>query len=159
MRIKDCRNCKEKKLEVLFSLGKLCYSGFFPQRENINVEKKKLSLIKFCTCNLVQLGQNFNPKKLYSQNYGYRSGINLTMRNHLKEIIESIKKIVNLKKNDFVLDIASNDGTLLKYYPKNVKSDVIHLLISLRNFIVVSIIKFQIFSQKKLLILSVIRKI
>ena len=121
MRIKHCRNCKEKKLEDLFSLGKLCYSGFFPQREDINVKKKKISLIKCSSCNLVQLGQNFNPKKLYSQNYGYRSGINLTMRKHLKKIVESIKKIVNLKKNDFVLDIASNDGTLLKYYPKSVK--------------------------------------
>ena len=73
-------------------------------------------------CKLVQLGNKFNLKYLYGPDYGYRSGINQTMKNHLKTIVTNISKKVKLKKNDLVLDIASNDATLLNFYPKNVIS-------------------------------------
>ena len=121
MKIKYCRNCKKNQLERLFSLGRLPYSGFFPAKKKLLVEKKEISLVKCRLCNLVQLNQNFHPKKLYNQNYGYRSGINFTMKNHLNEIVDKVKLKTKLKKNDFVLDIASNDGTLLKFYPSDVK--------------------------------------
>ena len=44
------------------------------------------------------------------------------MKNHLNEIVNKVKSKTKLKKNNFVLDIASNDGTLLKFYPTDVKS-------------------------------------
>jgi hypothetical protein len=68
---------------------------------------------------LVQLQEKFNPKYLYGDDYGYRSGVNLTMRNHLGSISKLLTKKSNLKKGDYVLDIASNDGTLLNSYKKN----------------------------------------
>ena len=48
------------------------------------------------------------------------SGINQTMKTHLKNVVKLAKKKVELKNGDNVLDIASNDGTLLNYYQKNV---------------------------------------
>ena len=69
-------------------------------------------------CNLVQLNNNFNLKYLYGPDYGYRTGINKTMTEHMRSIVSNVNKIVNLKKNDAVLDIASNDGTLLNFYSK-----------------------------------------
>ena len=47
--------------------------------------------------------------------YWYRSGINKTMVNELKDIVESVQKIVKLKEGDNWLDIACNDGTLLSF--------------------------------------------
>ena len=41
-------------------------------------------------CKLVQLDRNFNPKYLYSKDYGYRSGINKTMTEHLKKTVKFI---------------------------------------------------------------------
>lgn len=46
MKLKKCRNCYSKKIEKLFSLGNLSYSGFFPQKKNLNVEKKKYNFGK-----------------------------------------------------------------------------------------------------------------
>ena len=71
-------------------------------------------------CNLVQLSKNFNPKIMYDSNYGYRTGINKTMTNHVQNVVKNMIKKTKLKKNDYVLDIASNDGTLLNFYPRNI---------------------------------------
>ena len=118
MKILNCRNCGNRKIEKLFSLGDLCYSGFFPKKKTTNVQRKNLTLVKCKSCHLVQLNEKFNPKKLYNMSYGYRTGINKTMTNHVKQIVKETSKLVKLKKNNFVLDIASNDATLLNFYPK-----------------------------------------
>ena len=69
-------------------------------------------------CKLVQLDRSFNPKFLYSKDYGYRTGINKTMTEHVKSVVKEVIKISKVKKDDYVLDIASNDATLLNFYPK-----------------------------------------
>ena len=38
------------------------------------------------------------------------------MTQHVKNVVLALQKKVQLNKDDFVLDIASNDGTLLKFY-------------------------------------------
>ena len=120
MKIKKCRNCESKKIKKLFSLGNLSYSGFFPASKSTKVEKKNLTLVKCSSCHLVQLDEKFNPRKLYNNNYGYRTGINSTMTNHVKNIVKQCIKLTRLKRNDYVLDIASNDSTLLNFYPNNI---------------------------------------
>ena len=114
--VKFCRNCKAKNFSNLFSLGNLSFTGKFSLKKNKKIPKDYISLIKCNNCQLVQLDRSFNSKYLYGLDYGYRSGINLTMTNHLKLISKKLTKLSKLKKNDFVLDIASNDGTLLNSY-------------------------------------------
>jgi hypothetical protein len=59
-------------------------------------------------------------EKLYGDNYGYRSGLNKSMVEHLGEIVKKIENRVALSDGDLIIDIASNDGTLLsKYENKN----------------------------------------
>ena len=62
------------------------------------------------------MDRSFNSNYLYGLDYGYRSGINLTMTSHLKSISKKLSNLTKLKKDDFVLDIASNDATLLNSY-------------------------------------------
>ena len=119
MRINYCRICKNKKLTNLFSLGKLCFTGKFPS-ENQNIKKEPIDLVICNQCELVQLGHNFDLKYLYGPDYGYRTGINNTMLNHVKNVVQNLSKKTKLKRNDQVLDIASNDGSLLNFYKKNV---------------------------------------
>ena len=114
----NCVNCKSKSLKDLMSLGNLCFSGKFPQTKKKNISRGYINLVKCSSCNLVQLDRKFNPKFLYNYDYGYKSGINSTMKNHLKSITKRLFKISKPKKNDYVLDIASNDGTLLNSYNK-----------------------------------------
>ncbi len=119
MQIKKCRNCKSKKLIKLFSLGNLCFTGKFSS-PNDKIKKKPVTLLICKSCELVQLAHNYNLKYLYGPDYGYRTGINKTMTDHVQNITKDLAKKTNLKKNDLVLDIASNDGTLLNFYKKNI---------------------------------------
>ena len=116
--IKICRNCKSLKLKFLFSLGKLSFTGKFSKHVNKDIPKDFINLIMCKKCKLIQLDRNFDKKYLYGPDYGYRSGINKTMTKHLSSITNQMESLVNLKKNDYVLDIASNDGTLLNSYKK-----------------------------------------
>jgi len=120
MKITSCRNCKSKYFSKLFTLGKMCFTGKFPKNLTTNIPKVVISLIMCKSCKLVQLDRNFNPKYLYDTNYGYRTGINATMTQHVNGVVKESIKIVKLKKKDPVLDIASNDGTLLNFYKKNI---------------------------------------
>ena len=49
-------------------------------------------------CNLVQLSKNFNPKIMYDTNYGYRTGINKTMTDHVKSVVKKMIQKLKLKK-------------------------------------------------------------
>lgn len=119
MKIKSCRICKKNSIKRLFSLGRLCFTGKFP-KANQKIQKQPIDLVICKNCELVQLGHNFNIKYLYGPDYGYRTGVNQTMINHVKNVVSNLSKITKLKKKEAVLDIASNDGTLLKFYKKNV---------------------------------------
>ena len=119
MKIKECRICKKKKFSFLFTLGNLSFTGKFAKNFKTLIPRRKVSLILCKNCKLVQLDQNFNPKYLYGKDYGYRTGINQTMTDHVKMVVKEAQKISRIKKGDYVLDIASNDGTLLNFYSKN----------------------------------------
>ena len=115
-----CRNCKSKRLLNLFSLGSLSFTGKFPRSKNTNIKKEELGLVICSMCSLVQLNKNFNLKYLYGPDYGYRTGINQTMTKHMNSIKEVLSHKTKLSSGDSVLDIASNDATLLNFYNKNI---------------------------------------
>lgn len=118
MKIKKCRSCQSQNLQFLFSLGRMSFTGKFSAKYNKSIPKDMLSLVICKKCKLVQLDRNFNPKFLYSEDYGYRTGINKTMTNHVKSIVKEAINKVKPKNKDYILDIASNDGTLLNFYDK-----------------------------------------
>ena len=119
MRIRQCRICKSKKLATLFSLGNMSFTGKFslPKKK---IRKKPILLVICKNCNLVQLAHNYDLKYLYGPDYGYRTGINQTMLDHVRNVTKIITLKAKLKRNDLVLDIASNDGTLLNFYKKDI---------------------------------------
>jgi len=67
-------------------------------------------------CGLVQLRHSYDPAYLYGEHYGYRSGLNRSMIDHLQELSEKIQKRTSLQSGDLVVDIGSNDGTFLKFF-------------------------------------------
>ena len=119
--IKKCRCCNNKNLKRFINFGKMHLSTEFPSVNKKQSNKIPMDVIICKSCKLIQLRHNYDLKKLYDENYGYKSGVNKTMNNHLKGITKDVEKIVKFEKNDLVLDIASNDGTLLrKYKNKNI---------------------------------------
>ena len=119
MKILNCRNCKSPKIERVFSLGNIFYTGKFPKKDQL-LKRGPINVAICKKCTLVQLENNFDLNYLYGPDYGYRTGINKTMTNHVKNVVRSARKITKIQKNDLVLDIASNDGTLLNFYDKKI---------------------------------------
>src|SRR3546814_16723963 len=56
---------------------------------------------------------------MYGDNYGYRSGLNQSMVDHLTSKIRYLERLIPLTTGDVVLDIGSNDCTTLKAYERN----------------------------------------
>jgi len=119
MKIKFCRNCLSKKIKNIFSLGNIYYTGKFLEK-NKNPRKGPINVVICEHCELVQLANNFDIKYLYGPDYGYQTGINATMTKHVERIVNLLSKNTQIKKNDLALDIASNDGTLLNFYNKEI---------------------------------------
>src|ERR1035437_1859658 len=119
MKLKKCRSCNSNNLINILSLGDQFLSDFV--KTNRKPKAFPLTIILCKKCFLVQLDYNAPQKYLYTERYGYRSGINQTMQDELKEIAQkALRKISKKTKDITVVDIGANDGTLLKNYPKNI---------------------------------------
>jgi len=119
--VTHCRICKSGSLRDVMNLGVQSLSGRFPGKNEKDPPEAPLELIACNDCGLVQLKHTVTPDEMYTSGYGYRSGINQTMRDHLREIAEDASKRVTLGEGDCVLDVGCNDGTLLKAYPDGVR--------------------------------------
>jgi hypothetical protein len=108
--------CYSTSLVSVLDLGTQALTGIFPQSREQDVPSGPLTLIKCMDCGLVQLAHNYDLSMLYGDTYGYRSGLNPSMVRHLSSKVASIENIVQLQTGDLVLDIGSNDGTLLGSY-------------------------------------------
>jgi len=117
--ISKCRICGNSELDSLLDLGNQALTGVFPATRDTFVASGPLELVK-CrengpeSCGLVQLRDSFQASEMYGQNYGYRSGLNQSMVEHLRNKARRIKGLVSLSAGDLVLDIGSNDSTLLR---------------------------------------------
>jgi GDP-mannose 4,6-dehydratase len=121
--INKCRICKSIKLSNVISLGEQYITSRFPLYGDWDFPKVEVDLCLCGECNLLQMVQTTLSKELYENEYGYRSGINNTMKNHLKDYNKEIQSIVvELTHEDIILDIGSNDSTMLNFYPKENKN-------------------------------------
>jgi len=116
MSIDVCRICKNDKLTDVINLGEQYITSRFPQYKDFSFPKSKIVLCICEQCYLLQLKYFENQSELYEHEYGYRSGISNTMKTHLKLYNEEILSKVNLQKDDVIVDIGSNDSTMLQYY-------------------------------------------
>lgn len=118
--IDSCRVSKEKDLVTFLNLGNQKLTGVFPRPEE-NLESGPLELVWSPSSYLVQLKHTFEPTEMYGSNYGYRSGLNNSMVQHLVNKAKYLNELSELKPGDVVVDIGSNDCTTLKAFPSYVK--------------------------------------
>jgi hypothetical protein len=114
--ISKCRISGSKNLITVLSLGEQYLTGVFPKSIQEEVTKGPLDLVWCPDSGLLQMKQSYSLDEMYGENYGYRSGLNASMVNHLNNKIHSLERMVNLNGNDLVIDIGSNDATSLKAY-------------------------------------------
>jgi hypothetical protein len=117
-----CRICRSTDCEDIINLGNQVITSRFPKLGDYSTPSTPICLIQCNNCKLVQLKQYLDGSDLYEHEYGYRSGINNTMREHLKNYNKYVQTYINLEDGDTVLDIGSNDATFLKNYDSKIKS-------------------------------------
>ena len=106
-------------MKKLFSLGELYVSDFIKENEIARAGKHDLTLMIDERYGAARL-EKCTPIHSMFGKYWYRSGVNSTMKKELFDIVENIKKVQKLEKDDLWLDIACNDGTLLSYVDKHI---------------------------------------
>jgi hypothetical protein len=111
-----CRLCGSDALVEVLDLGELALTGVFPQTPDELVTTGPLELVWCRSCTLLQLATSYEPSEMYGDNYGYRSGLNASMVEHLARKARGLEALVGLREGDVVVDIGSNDGTLLASY-------------------------------------------
>lgn len=112
-----CRVCGSTDLIFLLSLGEQFVNDFpDPGKERDGV-RCPIELELCNNCSLVQARYTAPQDFLYSRHYWYKSGVTDTMRRALRDVVSCATKMVELNRNDVVLDVGSNDGTLLRCYP------------------------------------------
>lgn len=105
-------------MKELFTLGNLYVSDFLKENEKPRGGRVEMKMMLEEETGAVRLEKSAPLDTMYGK-YWYRSGINSTMKNELKNIVDSILSKVKLKENDLWIDIACNDGTLLGFLPKD----------------------------------------
>jgi hypothetical protein len=121
--ITRCRICGNPQLRSILNLGEQSLTGVFPKNQDEVLTEGPLELVKCFDengdcCGLVQLKQSYNLTEMYGDHYGYRSGLNSMMVAHLQDVVARNLEFVTPTSGDVIIDIGSNDGTLLKCYPQ-----------------------------------------
>jgi hypothetical protein len=115
-RIERCRVSGSRHLVPILDLGMQALTGVFPASRDAAITTGPLELVWCPDSGLLQLRHSYDPHEMYGDNYGYRSGLNASMVHHLTEKVRHLERLVPLRHGDVVLDIGSNDATLLKAY-------------------------------------------
>lgn len=114
--ISSCRVSGSKNLVSVLNLGHQSLTGVFPKSSEESVTKGPLELVWCPDSGLLQLNHSYDPSEMYGDNYGYRSGLNQSMIDHLSDKVAYLERLISLNEGDVIVDIGSNDSTTLKAY-------------------------------------------
>lgn len=116
-----CQVCDSPDLESILFLGYLPPVNTMPLIGTPLTEQPAYPAeLLFCkTCTLVQLGLIVDPAILFPPSYPYTSGTTKILRENFAELSREVDSLYPLKSKQLVVDIGSNDGTLLSNFQKN----------------------------------------
>lgn len=118
--IARCQICNSNQLHTILDLGfqPLCDSLLTKEMLNQSEKNYPLRMIWCQKCTGVQIDYCVDGTEVYHPDYPYRSGITKELAEYQEKIGSSLIKKYNLNKKDLVIDIGSNDGTLLTGFKK-----------------------------------------
>ncbi len=112
-----CQNCSKKLKISLINMGSVPVANHLLLKKDQSCKTYPLEVFLCKKCKLYQLGKRLNPKIIFN-NYFYHSSYSSTFLEHAKKFVNDICKKLDFTKNNFILEIASNDGYLLKNFDK-----------------------------------------
>ena len=119
--INSCQISKKKDLRKILSLG------FLPPVNNYHSTIRPVDeefffpaeLMYSKSSKLMQLGTIVNKEIIFPKSYPYTSSTTKVLRDNFRELYKETVNIINLKKDDLIIDIGSNDGNLLQNFKKS----------------------------------------
>lgn len=111
---RKCRLCLCNDLEIVIELND---SALCDDYLKVRVEQRKYPLVlNLCKkCGFVQLGHVVPPEIIY-EDYIYFTKSSPGLTAHFKKYASEVMESLELGNNNLIIDIGSNDGTLLKYF-------------------------------------------
>ena len=108
----NCRICNSEKLQEILDLGIQPLANNLRSFEEQTLERKfPLILLRCSDCTSIQLSVNVNPNLMF-QEYLWITGTSQSARDHCNNLADYISEFS--KEFSVILEIGSNDGTLLK---------------------------------------------
>jgi hypothetical protein len=116
--VECCQICGHEKLETVLSLG---YMPPVNQMVAIGQVQRQqpwfpTNLLHCPHCELVQLGLAVDPVIIFPPEYPYTSGMTRILRDNFAELYAESSDMLGLTKDDLVVDVGSNDGTLISNF-------------------------------------------
>ncbi len=113
-----CRSCRKEGLQVFLDLGSSPLADRLLRREDLQLPEPKYPLqVAFCpACALVQILETVAPAELFCNRYPYYSSFSPALLRHSRENVTDLIHSRGLNSRSFVVELASNDGYLLKNY-------------------------------------------
>lgn len=117
----SCRSCGSIGLRPVLDLGLMPLSDGLVREDQTASEDARYPLeVAFCPkCSLVQILQTVPPEVLFRQDYPYYSSVIDTLMEHSRRNALELIERHRLGKNSLVVEIASNDGYLLRNFVQN----------------------------------------
>ena len=118
--VECCQICGNERLETVLSLG---YMPPVNQMVPVGEVPRQLpwfpTTLLYCgTCELVQLGLAVDPAIVFPPEYPYTSGTTKLLRDNFADLYAESSKMLALGTDDLIVDIGSNDGTLIANFQK-----------------------------------------
>ena len=103
-------------MQVILSLGETPLADRLLTKEDLSTEEPivPLGLVLCRSCALVQLAQTVDPNEVFGPSYPYYSSFSPALREHFESSARSLIDSHNLGADDLVVELASNDGVMLK---------------------------------------------
>ena len=111
----DCRLCISTDLETVLELAPTPPANEFVKAGDPEQEKFPLYLVRCRSCGHVQLPVVVDPERLFGK-YVYVSGTSPAFVDHFRRYAEKMIADLSLQPGDLVVDVGSNDGTLLRFF-------------------------------------------
>ncbi|MEW6681766.1 MAG: class I SAM-dependent methyltransferase [Nitrospirota bacterium] len=114
----SCRLCRTKGLDIFLDLGNMPLADRLLNDEQLLQKEPKFPLqMAFCSsCGLVQILETVDPQVLFRDNYPYYSSFSPALLQHSRDNVMELIQARSLSAKSLVVELASNDGYLLKNY-------------------------------------------
>ena len=112
-----CTSCHTTKSELLIDLGLSAIANEYPQSELDSHEAVYPLQVNICkSCEWMNVSPQFEEGVIFKKNYAYASGVSETWKEHCLKFAQEFAMKLDLAKSSQVVEVASNDGTLLKAF-------------------------------------------